>query len=107
MLTEQDFMNIEKKAVGIYEDLELKIIEEIARRIANYGYANTVVINDLRIAQEMGFIYQDIVRLVAEYNNTTYEHVNEIFQEAGEKSLSYDDEIYKEAGLNPVPLQQS
>ena len=107
MLSEQDFMNIEKQAIGIYQNLELQIIEEIAKRIANYGYANTVVINDLRIAQEMGFIYQDIVRLVAEYNNTTYEHVNEIFQEAGEKSLSYDEEIYKEAGLNPPPLQQS
>lgn len=107
MLTEQDFMNIEKQAIGIYQNLELQIIEEIAIRIANYGYANTVVTNSLRIAQEMGFLYQDIVRLVAEYNNTTYENVNQIFYEAGEKTLSYDDKIYKEAGLNPVPLKQS
>lgn len=107
MLTEQDFMNIEKQAIGIYQNLELQIIEEIAKRIANYGYANTVVTNSLRIAQEMGFLYQDIVRLVAEYNNTTYENVNQIFYEAGEKTLSYDDKIYKEAGLNPVPLKQS
>ena len=107
MLTEQDFMNIEKQAIGIYQNLELQIIEEIAKRIANYGYANTVVTNSLRIAQEMGFLYQDIVRLVAEYNNTTYENVNQIFYEAGEKTLSYDDEIYKEAGLDPKPLAQS
>lgn len=107
MLTEQDFINIEKQASAIYESLELEIIEEIATRIANFGYANTVVTNSLRIAQEMGFLYQDIVRLVAEYNNTTYENVNQIFYEAGEKTLSYDDKIYKEAGLNPVPLKQS
>lgn len=107
MLTEQDFIKIEKQAIGIYQNLELQIIEEIAIRIANYGYANTVVTNSLRIAQEMGFLYQDIVRLVAEYNNTTYENVNQIFYEAGEKTLSYDDKIYKEAGLNPVPLKQS
>ena len=107
MLTEQDFIKIEKQAIGIYQNLELQIIEEIATRIANYGYANTVVTNSLRIAQEMGFLYQDIVRLVAEYNNTTYENVNQIFYEAGEKTLSYDDKIYKEAGLNPVPLKQS
>ena len=106
MLTEQDFIGIEKQAVQIYQNLELQIIEEIATRIANFGYANTVVINDLRIAQEMGFLYQDIVKLVAEYNNTTYEKVNEIFYEAGEKTLNYDDKIYKEAGLNPTPLQQ-
>ena len=107
MLNEQDFLKIEKQAIGIYQNLELQIIEEIATRIANYGYANTVVTNSLRIAQEMGFLYQDIVRLVAEYNNTTYENVNQIFYEAGEKTLKYDDKIYKEAGLNPVPLKQS
>ena len=107
MLTEQDFIRIERQANSIYNNLELQIIEEIATRIANFGYANRVVINDLRIAQEMGFLYQDIVKLVAEYNNTTYEKVNQIFYEAGEKSLNFDDKIYKEAGIQPLPLQQS
>lgn len=107
MLTEQDFVKIERQANQIYADLEIDIIEEIAIRIVNFGYANTVVINDLRIAQEMGFLYQDIITLVAEYNNTTVEEVSRIFYEAGEKSLKFDDKIYKEAGLNPVPLQQS
>ena len=107
MLTEQDFIRIEKEANSIYNNLELQIIEEIATRIANFGYANTVVINDIKIAQEMGILYQDIVELVAEYNNTSYEEVNRIFTEASETSLSYDDEIYKEAGLDPKPLAQS
>lgn len=107
MLTEQNFINIEKQANKIYADLELQIIEEIATRIANFGYANTVVINDMKIAQEMGFLYQDIIRLVAEYNDTTVEEVNKIFYEAGEKSLKFDNKIYKEAGLQPLPLQQS
>lgn len=107
MLTQGDFINIEKQATAIYESLELEIIEEIATRIANFGYANTVVINNLKIAEEMGFLYQDIIRLVAEYNNTTIEEVNRIFYEAGEKSLKFDDQIYKENGLNPVPLKQS
>lgn len=106
MLTEQDFIKIEKQANSIYNNLELQIIEEIATRIANFGYANTVVINDLRIAQEMGYLYEDIIRLVAEYNNTTIEEVNRIFYEAGEKSLKFDDKIYKEAGLQPLPLKQ-
>ena len=107
MLTEKDFFNIEKQAIGIYQNLELQIIEEIATRIANFGYANTVVLNNLSVAQELGFLYQDIIRLVAEYNNTTVKEVNRIFYEAGEKTLKVDDAIYKEAGLNPLPLQQS
>ena len=107
MLTEQDFIKIEKQAIGIYQNLELQIIEEIATRIANFGYANTVVINDLRIAQEMGYLYEDIVKLVAEYNNTTVQEVNRIFYESGEHSLKFDDKIYKEAGLQPLPLKQN
>lgn len=107
MLTEKDFIKIEKQAIEIYQNLELQIIEEIATRIANFGYANAVVLNNLSVAQELGFLYQDIIRLVAEYNNTTVKEVNRIFYEAGEKTLKVDDAIYKEAGLNPLPLQQS
>ena len=107
MLTEQDFIKIEKQAIGIYQNLELRIIEEIAARIANFGYANTVVLNDIKIVQEMGFLYQDIVRLVAEYNNTSYEKVAEIFNQAGAQTLKFDDKIYTEAGLNPLPINQS
>ena len=107
MLTQGDFINIEKQASALYESLELEIIEEIATRIAKVGYANTVVLNDIRIAQEMGVLYQDIITLVAKYNNTSYEKVAEIFEEAGAKTLDSDDFIYKEAGLNPVPIKQS
>lgn len=107
MLTEQDFINIERQANKLYESLELEIIEEIATRIAKVGYANTVVLNDVQIAQEMGILYQDIIELVAQYNNTSYEKVAEIFNDAGTKTLKDDDEIYKEAGLSPTPIKQS
>ena len=107
MLTQGDFINIEKQASALYENLELEIIEEIATRIANFGYANTVVLNDIKIAQEMGALYQDIIRLVAEYNNTSYEEVSQIFNKAGSQTLKFDDKIYTEAGLNPIPIKQS
>lgn len=107
MLTEKDFINIEKQAMQIYQNLELQIIEEIAKRIAKVGYANTVVLNDIQIAQEMGLLYQDMVLMVAKYNNTTYEEISKIFNEAGATTLKFDDEIYTEAGLNPLPIKQS
>ena len=107
MLTQGDFINIEKQASALYESLELEIIEEIATRIAKVGYANTVVLNDIQIAQEMGALYTDIITLVAKYNNTSYEKVAEIFEQAGAKTLKFDDKIYTEAGLNPLPIKQS
>lgn len=107
MLTENDFRLLEKEAVKLYGDLELEIIEEIAERIANVGYANTVVYNNAVILQEMGVLYQDIISMVAKYNEKTKGEILKIFEDAGIKTINRDDMIYKEAGLNPVPLKRS
>ena len=107
MITPEQWEEIGKQAEGLYNQLELEIIQEIAERISNVGYANTVVKNDTRIAQEMGIMYQDVIRLVAEHNETTENKIKEIFEEAGIKSLKYDDKIYKLAGLKTIPLKQS
>lgn len=107
MLTEKDFRLIEKEAVKLYGDLELEIIQEIAERIANVGYANTVVYNNAVILQEMGVLYQDIISMVAKYNEKTASEILKIFEDAGIKSLKRDDTIYKLAGLNPKGLSNS
>ena len=107
MLTPEDFEKIAKQAEKIYSELELEIIQEIAERIANVGYANTVVLNDILIAQEMGLMYQDIINLVAQYNETSVSQIQEIFDTAGAQTLKFDDKVYKEAGLSPLPLKQS
>lgn len=107
MLTPEQWDEVGKQAKKIYSDLELEIIQEIAERIANMGYANTVVVNDALIVQEMGMLYQDIINLVASYNDTSVSQIQEIFEIAGVKSLNFDDIIYKEAGLNSIPIRQS
>ena len=107
MLTENDFKLIEKQASKLYGDLELEIIQEIAERIASVGYANTVVYNDAEILQEMGTLYEDIILMVAEQSEKSYSQIYSIFQEAGIKSLKYDDTIYKLAGLSPKGLSKS
>lgn len=107
MLTPEQWEQIGRQSQQIYTNLELEIIQEIAERIANVGYANTVALNDALLLQEMGITYQDTVNLIAKYNNTSEKEVRKIFEKAGIKSLEYDDKIYKEAGLNPVPIQKS
>lgn len=107
MLTSQDFNILEKQASKLYGDLEFEIIQEIAERIANVGYANTVVHNDVVILQEMGVLYQDVIDMVARYNETNIGQIEDIFKEAGIKSLKRDDTIYKIAGLNPKGLNDS
>jgi len=107
MLTPEQFETIEKQASELYTKLELEIIQEIAERIANMGYANTVVINNTLLAQEMGYMYKEVISLIAKHNNQTYKEIQRIFEDAGIKTLKFDDRIYKEAGLNPIPIQKS
>lgn len=107
MLTPEQWEYIGKQAQTIYSELELEIIEEIAQRIANVGYANTVVLNDALILQEMGITYEHVISLVAKYNNASASQIKGIFETAGVNSLKYDDKIYRLAGLNPVNLRQS
>ena len=107
MLTENDFKLIEKQASKLYSDLELEIIQEIAERISSVGYANTVVYNDAQILQEMGTLYEDIIAMVAKHTDKSYSQIYSIFQEAGIKSLKYDDTIYKLAGLSPKGISVS
>ena len=107
MITPEEWKKIEKQANKLYGELELEIIQEIAERIANVGYANTVVLNDVLIAKEMGLMYEDIIQLVAKYNETSVSQIKDIFETAGVNSLEYDDKIYKTAGLEPSPLKQS
>ena len=45
--------------------------------------------------------------MVAKYNETSAEKIQEIFEEAGIKALKRDDSIYKLAGLNPKGLNTS
>ena len=85
MLTPGEWNQVAKQGEQIYLQLESKIIQEIAERVANVGYANTVVLNDIIIAQEMGFLYQDIVNKVAEYNKISETEIRGIFELAGAK----------------------
>ncbi len=107
MLTSKDFKLIEKQASQLYGQLELEIIQEIAERIANVGYANTVVNNNAAILQEMGVLYEDIIEMVAKYNGTSAIQIRKIFENAGINTLKRDDTIYKLAGLNPKGLNTS
>ena len=106
MLPPDYLEKVETQAIQIYNNLELQIIKEISERIANVGYANTVVKNDVLIAQQMGVLYTDVVDLVAKYNKTSYEEIYKIFKDAGITTIKNDDEIYKMAGLNPIKLKQ-
>lgn len=107
MLTPEQWDLIGNQASKIYSNLELQIIQEIAERIAGFTFAKSVVLNNIKIAQEMGLLYEDIVMLVAKYNETSVIQIKEIFENAGVSSLEFDDKIYRQSGLKPLPIKQN
>lgn len=95
---------LESQIANLYAMLEVDIIKEISDRILAVGYANTVVHNDVIIAQQAGILYSNIIQAVAKNTNRTYSEIEKIFNDAGIKTIKNDDKIYKKAGLNPLPI---
>lgn len=107
MLTPEQWSDVGNQAKKIYSEFELEIIEEIASRITATGLINSVAYSDILIAQEMGMLHQDIISLVSKHSSISENKILELFENAGIKSLNFDDSIYKLAGLKPIPIQQS
>ena len=104
MLPPNYLEGLESQIANLYLNLEIDIINEISDRIARVGYANTIVHNDVEIAQQAGILYSNIVRAVAKNTNRTYSEIEKIFTDAGIKTIQLDDKIYEKAGLNPIPI---
>lgn len=56
---------------------------------------------------ESSMLYDDILARVSEITGQSEAELKKIFKKAGVKSVTYDNKIYIEAGLNPVPLNLS
>ena len=63
MLSLKDYKEIEKDISKIYSQLELKIIENIALRLTKINFAKGVVLNNVKVLQQMGLLYNDIIEL--------------------------------------------
>ena len=107
MLSLKDYKEIEKDISKIYSQLELKIIENIALRLTKINFAKGVVLNNVKVLQQMGLLYNDIIELVGKYSHLSSAEVKRLFEQAGAKTIAYDDKIYKKNGIKVNPFNQS
>lgn len=107
MLTPEFLEHLPDSVVNLYSDLEIRILEDMARRISKTGKLTKTAQWQMwrleQIVQEREFIYYHLQRLTGK----TQGEVNKILQDAGEKSLYYDDHVYRAAGLSPKNIQSS
>ncbi len=96
-------------AETLHDEIIKKIIERMAARLARGdNYILTAIDKwQIEVLLESGMLREDIEKIIVKYTGLMQKEIAEAMEDAGVKSLEYDHEIYRAAGLSPVPLEQS
>lgn len=99
----------EEIAEKLHQDILNRIIERIMIRFKNGDdYVLTPVDKwQIETLQQAGYLLEEIQKELAAATPYMQDEIAQAMEDAGVKALEYDDAIYRDAGLNPVPLTQS
>lgn len=113
MLTPEYLLRISEGSEEIAEFLHADIINRIIERMMiriNRGESYLLTSYDkwqIETLQEDGFLLEDIQKEISRKTKQQEKEIKEAFEDAGIKTLEYDDAIYREAGLSTLPLWES
>lgn len=113
MLTPRELLDIVDGSTAITDQLYTYLIREIVTRmILRLGRGEKYLLTSsdrwrIQIMQDAGYLYQDIIREIGKYTGLQQKEIRDAFQQACISAIQYDDEIYKAAGLSPLPLWKS
>lgn len=99
----------EEIAEQLHQDILNRIIERVLHRFKrgdDYILTATDKWN-IELLQEAGYLLEDIQKDIADATRYMQSEIAEAMEDAGVRALEYDDKIYRQAGLDPVPLVQS
>jgi Phage minor capsid protein 2. len=105
MLTSDQFDTLTPPILSIFHEYEISVIKDIARRLKNLDFASAAW--QVQRLSESGALYQDVLKQLAKLTGQSEKEIADILQRAGVKTITFDDKIYKDAGLNPLPLNLS
>jgi len=91
--------------VEIYERYQLSVIKKIAEKLATLNYAAAVW--QVERLNQSAMLYDDILAQLAEVTGQSEKELQKIFKKAGVKTIAFEDSIYRQAGLKPMPFNQS
>lgn len=107
MLTPEQIDKFPNNLVELYSQAEMDIIADIARRISTYDYFIPSAEHQYKKLLEMNLIHDEILKRLSKLTGKTKRELETMMFEAGYESIKFDDNIYKKAGLSPVPIEQS
>lgn len=105
MLTADQFDTLVEPITSLYTEYETTVIEDIARRLKNLDFASAAW--QTQRLTESGALYKNVLKEIAKLTGKSETEVAQILKSAGVQAIKFDDAIYKDAGLNPLPLNLS
>lgn len=112
MLTPEYLQQITEGAEELASTLHKNIMDKIiARMMARLGRGEDFFFTStdrwqINVLQDAGILLSDIQKEISDITKKQEEEIKEAFQDAGIKTLEYDDKIYQDAGLSTTPLLQ-
>lgn len=99
----------EEIAEQLHQDIMNRIIQRIQLRFSRGDDYILTALDKFQIEtlQQAGYLLEDIQEEIARATGRMQSEIAEAMEDAGVKALEYDDSIYRQAGMDPVPLVQS
>ena len=113
MLTPDYLYRITEGAEDVASQLHANIIQKIIERMMiRLGRGEDYLLTatdkwQIEVLQEAGYLLEDIQKEVSDKTKKQVKEIREAMEDAGVQALSWDDKIYQDAGLSPIPLLQS
>lgn len=107
MLTPDYLLHCTDSLTELLDAYDNAVVADIARRIVKTGYVTETAKHQIRQAQQMGLLYDDIIREIAQRTNITDSMVRTLFEDAGVETVETDNRLYTAAGLQTTDLRAS
>lgn len=113
MLDPDYLLHVSEGAEAIAETLHQNIIARIVKRIAlrldrGDNYTLTAVDKwQIEVLQEAGLLSEDIAEELAKATEIELEEIRAAMEDAGVRTIAYDNAVYEAAGLSPAALAES
>ena len=105
MLTSDQFDALTEPILSIYSEYETSVIVDIARRLKNLDLSSAGW--QAQRLTESGALYKNVLKELSKLTGKSETEIAALLKRAGVKAINFDDKIYKDAGLNPQPLNLS
>lgn len=107
MLKPEYLQRVPDGMIKLYAQAEMDILENMAVRIAHYGYWIPAVEHQAKMLEEAGMVREEILARLKTLTGRTDRELRQLMQEAGGAALKSDDAVYRRQGLNPPPVSAS